>query len=232
MKKLLLFMLLLTVLLLTVSCGGDASESTGTGDSTGKVVSTTPDTTAKDDTPPEEGEDELFRAGFTSYPGLYVVGTHHAYEIPKEVFVLEDKVPITLYFAIDHLPSVEGVEFPEDAEFVLTLRRENNEEVFSFGRITYADLQSGDYGCTVNSESGNIQYAHSGNTYELDTSLFTDPQVKYMITVDLHSEEAKNGWYERFLGTNPAEGWFICDTIELPYHKDSVKNAYVFGTAS
>ncbi len=243
MKKNMILLLLLTALCLIVSCGDASSdtETTASGDTTTvpdttstttetKQVTTTPATTkAVEVTTPETTEDDgMYRAGFQSKHVEVVVSTFIAYEIPKEVFVLTDKIPITLYFGVS--PStLKNCKALEDAKFVFTLRTEENEEVCSLGELTLAEIEAGNYTCTVDYDTGKISYADSGITYDLDSSLFTGSRGRYWITVDFHSEQAKDGWYDQYLGITPEEGWFVNDSIGLTYSRESSKNAFVFG---
>lgn len=245
MKRIIILLLLLTALCLIVSCGDASSdtEPTASGDTTTvpdttstttetKQVTTTPATTKTVEvTAPEMTEDDgMYRAGFKTTTQLMAMVTYVAYEIPKEVFVLTEKIPITLYFGIS--PStLEKCEALEDAKFVFTLRTEENEEVCSLGELTLAEIEAGNYTCTVDYDTGKISYADSGKTYDLDSSLFTESRGRYWITVDFHSEQAKDGWYDQYLGVTPEEGWFINDSIGLTYSRESSKNAFVFGVS-
>ena len=245
MKKIMVFLFLLIALCLIVSCG-DASSSTETTASVNttnvpdttstttdtKPMTTTPATTKTVEvTTPETTEDDgMYRAGFQSTSQLMVIVTYVAYEIPKEASVLAEKIPITLYFGIS--PStLKNCEALEDAKFVFTLRTEENEEVCSLGELTLAEIKAGNYTCEVDYDTGKISYADSGKTYDLDSSLFTESRGLYSITVDFHSEQAKDGWYDQYVGITPEEGWFINDSIRLTYSRESSKNAFVFGVS-
>lgn len=245
MKKIMVFLFLLIALCLIVSCG-DASSSTETTASVNttnvpdttstttdtKPMTTTPATTKTVEvTTPETTEDDgMYRAGFQSTSQLMVMVTYVAYEIPKEASVLAEKIPITLYFGIS--PStLKNCEALEDAKFVFTLRTEENEEVCSLGELTLAEIKAGNYTCEVDYDTEKISYADSGKTYDLDSSLFTESRGLYSITVDFHSEQAKDGWYDQYVGITPEEGWFINDSIGLTYSRESSKNAFVFGVS-
>lgn len=245
MKKIMVFLFLLIALCLIVSCG-DASSSTETTASVNttnvpdttstttdtKPMTTTPATTKTVEvTTPETTEDDgMYRAGFQSTSQLMVMVTYVAYEIPKEASVLAEKIPITLYFGIS--PStLKNCEALEDAKFVFTLRTEENEEVCSLGELTLAEIKAGHYTYEVDYDTEKISYADSGKTYDLDSSLFTESRGLYSITVDFHSEQAKDGWYDQYVGITPEEGWFINDSIGLTYSRESSKNAFVFGVS-
>ena len=245
MKKIFVFVLLLTALCLLISCGDTAStpkttasiDTTTVPDTTStttetKQVTTTPATTKTVEvTTPETTEDDgMYRAGFKSTSQLMVMVTYVAYEIPKEASVLAEKIPITLYFGVSP-ETLEKCETLEDAKFVFTLRTEETEEICKLDELTLAELKAGNYSCTIDYDSGKISYADSGKTYDLDPSLFTESRGRYWITVEFHSEQAKDGWYEQYLGVNSEEGWFINDAIGLTYSKESSKNAYVFGVS-
>ena len=247
MKKIFIFMLVLTALCLIVSCG-EASDTTVavTGDTTAEphtAVTTTetvittrePLTTPSATTTvvtvktPETTEDDgMYRAGFEMTDKLMVVVTYVAYEIPREVSVLAEKIPITLYFGVP-AASLNLDVFPKDTKFVFALKTEAQETLCTIGELTLDELKAGNYICTTDYETGKINYVGSGMTCGLDPSLFSTGNGRYLIAVEFHSEQAKDGWYDRYLGMNLDEGWYDNDYIGLPYSKESSKNAYYFG---
>ena len=171
-------------------------------------------------------DDGIYRAGFQSYGELVFIMANIAYEIPKEIFVLEETVPVTLYFGIG---SNEFSRLPEDGKFVFSLKAKENETVCSLGEITLNEMKNGDFSYAVDWR-GRITYAHGGDTVSLDSTLFSDGPGCYLITVDFCSEAALEGWYEQNLGYIPENGQLEIDRIELTYSRSS--NYYVFGTAS
>ena len=160
MKKIFIFMLVLTALCLIVSCG-EASDTTVavTGDTTAEphtAVTTTetvittrePLTTPSATTTvvtvktPETTEDDgMYRAGFEMTDKLMVVVTYVAYEIPREVSVLAEKIPITLYFGVP-AASLNLDVFPKDTKFVFALKTEAQETLCTIGELTLDELKA------------------------------------------------------------------------------------------
>lgn len=237
MKKLFVFLFLLTVLCLIVSCGDslESNDTTVANDTTTVPHTTLPTTethitsqkqemtapattTTVETTVPETTEDDgIYRGGF-SFSGHYEIPYQSiavliGYEIQEACYYQEKSVPITLYIGI---PStlIDGADMPEDSVFTISLYNDANEEVCSLLDITLTEIKEKNYLCTF--EGNKVVYAQSaGITVDLDLSLFDETGGRYLLKAK-HSTETE-------------ENWDVVFGVYLRYSKTLAQDYYLFG---
>ena len=237
MKKIFVFVLLLTALCLLISCGDTAStpKTAASGDTTAvphstiktaqtpittmpKQVTTTPATTKTlEVTTPETTEDDgMYRAGFAFSGGhtipYGVIPVFVAYEITETCYYQAESVPITLFLGIP-TDVIDYADMPEDSVFTVSLYNDANEAIYTLFDISLAEIKEKDYLCTI--EDQKVTYLQEGKTLELDLSLFDGTSGKYLIKAK-HSTETD-------------DKWDVWGGVYLRYSQTLARDYYIFG---